>query len=107
MQVRAPGSLSFQLDGGDPSQVEAAVEAALVSYFAASGAMSDFTRSVATSATVGGRRLQQQLQWSVSWDVFVYEQQRDSVTAAVLDLRSNPSSQASFADLLLAECLEQ
>ena len=33
----------------------------------------------ATSATVSGRRLQQQLLWSVDWDVFVYEQQRDSV----------------------------
>ena len=65
--MRAPGSLSFQLDGGDASQVEAAVEATLVprhggwgglaevSWFAGSGAMSDFTRSVVGAS--GSRQL--------------------------------------------------
>ncbi|CAK9031471.1 Galactosylceramidase [Durusdinium trenchii] len=110
--------MDFNLDSGDVAEVETAVESTLVPWRAPSelhetanwfGAFSHFVRSEApgaASSLSSARRLEdrrlQARAWAVSFDVFVYEQQLDNVTATVTDLRT-AAAEARFAEWLQRE----
>eukprot|EP00913_Durusdinium_trenchii_P000087 g77.t1 len=101
--IRTRGVMDFNLDSGDVAEVETAVESTLANWF---GAFSHFVRSEAASSLSSARRLEdrrlQARAWAVSFDVFVYEQQLDNVTATVTDLRT-AAAEARFAEWLQRE----